>query len=95
MVCFVFTSVVTSCPLSRVEDHMGKGDSQPAGKDNAFWSALTARIPNLHVVISGHGKFNFHGMGHVLTEITPEHGNEWCARERKDKVVFCFAKHSG
>lgn len=24
-----------------------------------------------------------------------DHGNEWCARERKDRVVFCFAKHSG
>ncbi|KAG8858841.1 hypothetical protein FRB91_009245 [Serendipita sp. 411] len=24
-----------------------------------------------------------------------DHGNEWCARERKKGLVFCFAKHSG
>jgi len=24
-----------------------------------------------------------------------DHGNEWCAREHKKRVVFCFAKHSG
>ncbi|KAG8808064.1 hypothetical protein FRC17_004148 [Serendipita sp. 399] len=24
-----------------------------------------------------------------------DHGNEWCARERKKGIVFCFAKHSG
>ncbi|KAJ8521806.1 hypothetical protein ONZ45_g1542 [Pleurotus djamor] len=24
-----------------------------------------------------------------------DHGNEWCARERKKGVIFCFDKHSG
>jgi hypothetical protein len=24
-----------------------------------------------------------------------DHGNEWCARERKKDVIFCFDKHSG
>lgn len=41
---------------------------------------------------------------HALTTFIPnlqalvsghDHGNEWCARERKKGVVFCFAKHSG
>lgn len=24
-----------------------------------------------------------------------DHGNEWCAREPKADVIFCFDKHSG
>jgi len=35
---------------------MGEGDSQPEGKDDAFWNALTTHVPNLHAVVSGHGE---------------------------------------
>lgn len=24
-----------------------------------------------------------------------DHGNEWCVREQKKSVIFCFDKHSG
>ena len=45
-----------------VEDELGAGSTQATvdaadhGRDAPFWDALTAHVPNLHAVISGHGE---------------------------------------
>lgn len=77
---------------------MGEGSSQQQGKDEAFWKALTTHVPNLHALISGHGERHYPPS--IYTDVlircgVSDHGNEWCARERKTDVIFCFAKHSG
>lgn len=47
-----------------VEDELGSGSTQATvdeannGKDQPFWDALNAYVPNLHAVISGHGEFS-------------------------------------
>lgn len=86
-----------------VADLLGSGSTQATtlsaddGKDQAFWDALNTHVQNLHAVISGHGmQLNLYGFASlILSHISPDHGNEWCAREPTKNVIFCFDKHSG
>ena len=68
------------------------------GNDAPFWNALNANVKNLHAVISGHGAPPTASTSKLIIDdiySSPDHGNEWCAREPTKDVIFCFDKHSG
>ena len=87
---------------SSAADTLGEGSTQGTtvsgnvGNDDAFWETLNANVKNIHAVISGHGaSFCPIPSDGTMTTFVADHGDEWCAREPTQDVIFCFAKHSG
>ena len=84
-------------------DTLGTGSVQDSqhgdgGNDAPFWDSVNTNVKNLRVIISGHGTNLVRIKRTFWLDfffLYLDHGNEWCARELKKNVIFCFDKHSG